>query len=640
MLLLAAAAACSLTAAASAQETVEARVYGVGADYPVSAEDGFHTFQCACEPTDGSAQFWAACSREQARDLGGDEAVTLELGPCPVVDLSPAAAATEARLRIVHPRRQITGATGGGRRRARRDVPDGPRSVLVVLVNYADMAVTYATEASARLMVQNPDGMDVDGLLQASSYGRISFPANLTTVITVDSPLNGAQYAGCDPVLMAAEADRLVAEQHPGIDTGNYIHTSYLIPDDEQLDCRWTGMASMNSCHDGTASTHCKTWLRTGSAPNLAHQLGHNLGARHAADDMNDDGIQESEYGDAGAIMGMASQFLSLNAPYRERLGYLGDGNGVATYDMACAAQPSVGVTQTISRLDLPPGGNNPNPNMVRIARYNDGSSAVLQPPDYLLSFKAPADWDGTSVPTEYGNRLQIHTYNSEATNTLNTMIVGKLGLGEEFTGRANRDGSPTPLTIRVVAVSADAITVTVNTACQAHPTQAPTQGPTSPTTFSSPTFSPLVAFRQPTDSPATPKPSATPPSAPPSVPPTYCPEGYSNYGTRYGWGLGKITIVTAHEQCSARCTRFSGPQFAGGCKTYMSGMFYGMLFCRSYGGNLRSQNCAAWAIPANPGVRSGQIGVVHTSTNQLNVGGNCCSNATFVNADQARLAK
>ena len=129
-------------------------------------------------------------------------------------------------------------------------------------------------------------------------------------------------------------------------------------------------------------------------------------------------------------------------------------------------------------------------------------------------------------------------------------------------------------------------------------------------------------------------------PPTPPPTPSIYCPTGYDDYGIRYNWGLGQITIVRTHAQCADRCTQFSGPQFSGGCKAYMTGMYYGMLFCRSYGGNLRNQNCAAWAVPANPGVGSGALGSVHSRTNQENVGGNCCSNSTFVMADLARLAK
>ena len=132
---------------------------------------------------------------------------------------------------------------------------------------------------------------------------------------------------------------------------------------------------------------------------------------------------------------------------------------------------------------------------------------------------------------------------------------------------------------------------------------------------------------------PAPPTPCPSPSPTPSPTPADYCPPGYGDYGTRYNWGLGKITLVTTHTQCSDRCSQFSGPQFNGGCKAYMTGMYFGMLFCRSYGGNLRTQPCPSWAVPTDPGFFSGALGSSHTDTNQENIGGNCCSNSTFVDA-------
>jgi len=137
--------------------------------------------------------------------------------------------------------------------------------------------------------------------------------------------------------------------------------------------------------------------------------------------------------------------------------------------------------------------------------------------------------------------------------------------------------------------------------------------------------------------SPITRKPSAAPspasasPTSRPTWAPNYCPDGYDDVGTRYNWALGRITIVFTHEQCSDRCTQFSAPQFNGGCKAYMTGMYFGMLFCRSYGGNFRTMPCPTWGHPNNAGIGSGGLGVVHRITGQQNLGGNCCSNMTFV---------
>ena len=117
----------------------------------------------------------------------------------------------------------------------------------------------------------------------------------------------------------------------------------------------------------------------------------------------------------------------------------------------------------------------------------------------------------------------------------------------------------------------------------------------------------------------------------PGGCPAKYCPAGYGDYGVRSNWATGRITIASSAEACAARCTQYSGVQFAGGCKAYMTGMYYGMLYCRSYGGNFRTQPCASWAVPTDPGIGSGQLGTVHQRTGTLNVGGNCCSNTSVV---------
>jgi len=146
-----------------------------------------------------------------------------------------------------------------------------------------------------------------------------------------------------------------------------------------------------------------------------------------------------------------------------------------------------------------------------------------------------------------------------------------------------------------------------------------------------------------PTPSP-TPTPSAAPlavtstPTPPPtcalassSAAPDYCPCGYHDYGVRYSKPLGRITIVKTHQQCADRCSTFSGPEYAGGCKGYLTGMYTGVLWCRSYGSVDHTITCPFWAKPDHPGQFSGALDSFRPVTGQKNIGGNCCSNITFV---------
>ena len=110
-----------------------------------------------------------------------------------------------------------------------------------------------------------------------------------------------------------------------------------------------------------------------------------------------------------------------------------------------------------------------------------------------------------------------------------------------------------------------------------------------------------------------------------------FCPCGYHDYGVRYSKPLGRITIVKTHQQCADRCSTFSGPEYAGGCKGYLTGMYTGVLWCRSYGSVDHTITCPFWAKPDHPGQFSGALDSFRPVTGQKNIGGNCCSNITFV---------
>jgi hypothetical protein len=182
-------------------------------------------------------------------------------------------------------------------------------------------------------------------------------------------------------------------------------------------------------------------------------------------------------------------------------------------------------------------------------------------------------------------------------------------------------------------------------------PTVEPASAPTTATPTTSPTDAPSqdpVNFERTTQAPSTRKPTvepgflSSPPTQAPTCAPTtslvapdYCPCGYHDYGIRYNKGLGRITITTSHEACADRCTQFSGAEYSGGCRGFMTGMYFNMLFCRSYGANARTTPCAPWAKPDHAGMWSGALGSLREQTGQLNIGGNCCTNTTFVDNGQ-----
>lgn len=124
----------------------------------------------------------------------------------------------------------------------------------------------------------------------------------------------------------------------------------------------------------------------------------------------------------------------------------------------------------------------------------------------------------------------------------------------------------------------------------------------------------------------ATPAVTSSPTPSPTLADGANCPAGYKfDANTRYNWGLGAIRIVHTHQQCADRCTQFAGVQYNGGCKGFQTGMYFGNLMCRSYGGNFKTTPCAPWAKPDSAGYQSGVIGDMAPDTGQANIGGSCC---------------
>jgi hypothetical protein len=105
----------------------------------------------------------------------------------------------------------------------------------------------------------------------------------------------------------------------------------------------------------------------------------------------------------------------------------------------------------------------------------------------------------------------------------------------------------------------------------------------------------------------------------------SYCPDGYADLPQRFDQPLGRVIIVDSVSECSARCDQYSGERWNGGCKGYQTGFYYGMQYCRSYGGNVKARTCANWANPNTAGINSGALGSVHPRTQRLIVGGSCC---------------
>lgn len=239
---------------------------------------------------------------------------------------------------------------------------------------------------------------NIDGCFRESSndllgFGGASYPGTAMDVvrvaITEPSPSLGSV---CNPDAWAVRADAAAVAQ--GVDLSAYQHRMYVLPV-TTTGCWWGGWAYIG-CGES-----CQAWVRAstnlphsdgpcGARDLLAHELGHNLGMRHASTDSNNDGISDCEYCDTTDIMGYSLfTWRGFNAPRRAHMGWLGADQIV---------DGASGGVFTISALGM---RNSPYPQVVKIV-----------PPSgwpYWLSYRAPIGYDAAIFQTFHFNKLHVH---------------------------------------------------------------------------------------------------------------------------------------------------------------------------------------------------------------------------------------
>lgn len=194
------------------------------------------------------------------------------------------------------------------------------RKVLALLVNFNNL------KATSTVSVDNVDNIlylsDRSALqnMLISSFGQLNLVRDTNNdgkadigVVTLNYSINS-----CDPDRWARDA--LDVAKRQGMPLNLYQHFMFVIPKD--VNCNWGGLG-----HLGCGTT-CYTWVRA-YEPNgiysqivYVHELGHNLGMSHSATDLNNDGVVDSEYGDAACFMGTGDfQYLKqANAPHRDQM--------------------------------------------------------------------------------------------------------------------------------------------------------------------------------------------------------------------------------------------------------------------------------------------------------------------------------
>ncbi|MDA0242790.1 MAG: PKD domain-containing protein [Chloroflexi bacterium] len=194
----------------------------------------------------------------------------------------------------------------------------GSKSILLILVSYADMPLT-STNPTAILNVANQTNL----FWQTTAYGQLSL-SNITvtpiltlTTSTSDYPLSPGDAQGFRNSFNKFR-----------VDTRNLARAAGYDPDDYDLDAVVTtdyfGASAANNGNKGLLLTNP-------NFPTLSHELGHNLGLRHATNwNTNSAGQsiigpgQYTNYGNAFDVMGVGTDSRYHHTAYsKERLGWL-----------------------------------------------------------------------------------------------------------------------------------------------------------------------------------------------------------------------------------------------------------------------------------------------------------------------------
>ena len=214
--------------------------------------------------------------------------------------------------------------------RKRRAVPDGERSILIVMLNYTDlMPSSYCNHNCVYNKMWSP-ASSVNVFFKEASFYRISFPASAGALYSISIPKATTSLAGCAVDDMGNDAldnwnSYTRIQHHRGsdyssdVDPADFDHVAFYIP--ALSACQWAGSAYVNSCNELT-NNYCRLWMKTSSISTLAHEIGHNIGLHHSSSDPEDVRRNFNEYGDGSDVMGSASNVVFFNRPHLEALGY------------------------------------------------------------------------------------------------------------------------------------------------------------------------------------------------------------------------------------------------------------------------------------------------------------------------------
>ncbi len=306
------------------------------------------------------------------------------------------------------------------------------RSILAILVNFTNLKATKSMSVNDidKVLFTGPQSLQKN--FQNSSFNQVHFVRDTNNDGKPDIYVVDLNYAAtdCDIQKWAADAESAIVQA--GVNTSLYQHHMFILP--PWNSCPWGGVGEV-----GCGST-CYTWVNAyglpGSESNFSHQIGHNLGLSHSSLDTNNDGVNESEYGDTACIMGgNYNEVKELNAPHRDQLHWFDSFPQQLTNVTKSNAYPLNALEQSVASI---------RPITLKVRRNSTDT--------FYISYRQNI---GSFGPGEdaYLNRINIHR-TTRGDN--HSYFIKSLGTGEQFID------NKTNITISAISTGGSTPVVTV----------------------------------------------------------------------------------------------------------------------------------------------------------------------------------
>ena len=323
---------------------------------------------------------------------------------------------------------EANGGSSGGSVSAPVATPE-TRKVLTILVDFNDAYVDTGTSNGVSLQIATDrmfnETKNVAHFFDNASLTTLTIPDDLDNdgnqevygPYLIDDSYIGGDGSQCTASTWVTKASDAWVAANPGKNILDYRHRLLIVPnywDWGNRHCGWGGIAQLG----------CGTWCWAIAADPqsilhgvIIHELGHNFSLHHASLDTNNDGINDSEYGDKSDQMGSSRNWMKFNPPHFEDKGWMDD----VEYEIR-----DVVASSTVQSFDLIPVDEEawdwPGLRALKIER--SASS------DYYVSFRQQTG-DYNNVTSSYTNGLSLHYGTNGSTRSY---FIRMIAPGETFT--------------------------------------------------------------------------------------------------------------------------------------------------------------------------------------------------------------